>query len=189
MGQTETQFIAVPDSRLSPCATVIKQLGYKLVIIGVEGILLPQKSQSYTINPFTQDAKNVLIQSLHNKVSEDVILWIIALLSKGILVSLITNESDKNNGNVSTVTHGFVFDGPDMLKQVLEEKLGVEVCQHFEITYSSNPMQFAQQAAKHYHFHRQEILLIHEDPNIILEARKQKMGGFLVDDLSRGLRL
>jgi len=191
-----SSFVEIPDTEFTPCAVLLKKMGYKMVVFGFEDILTGQLSacQGHLCIPFyTEEERMKQVQKVSNLISETVSTFMVSLLTQGIGVSVSHHYSSQNNGNVAMEAKkkegGYIFQGQPLIEKALEHYFGEEVSKFIHIEEAETMYKSLKGISRKYHLGPSEMLVIHHDPNVIRKVRLHHMGGILVDDHTIGFRL
>jgi hypothetical protein len=196
-------FVEIPDTEYTPCAILLKKMGYRLVVFGFKDIVtvkLTECQKHLCIPYYTEEERSLQIQKLANSISETVSTFLVSLLTQGITVVIATNYSSAENGNVvqehDVLQHddhhkkaGYIFQGKPLIHGMFQYHFGEDVSKFIHVEESKNMWSAIKSAGKKYHVRDSEMILIHQDPELIRKARKYNMGGILVDDHTLGFRL
>lgn len=189
-------FVEIPDTEYTPCAILLKKMGYRMVVFGFKDIVTTKliECQKHLCIPYyTEEERLIQIQKLATSISETISTFIVSLLTQGITVVISTSYSSTENGNVvqdhELHSAGYIFQGKPLIDGIFQEHLGKEVSKFIHVEEAKNMWTALKSAGKKYHVDATEILVIHQDPELIRKARKYHMGGILVDDHTLGFRI
>ena len=177
-------FHSIPVSEMDSSAQVIEQLGYRLVVFGFEGTLLPDKPDReapWVIERYTPEHRDAFIQKACDGLVDLSVKLLVALLIKGVALFIVTLKTEKNNGEVEDKNGGYIFQGQTFVKQVLERHIGVGLMDHITTMETLDVMNRLHFLTKHFHLKPYQILLIHDHPGLIQKARVAGFGGMMVD--------
>lgn len=191
-------FVQVPDSELTPCAIMLKQMNVRLIIMGFEGVMTPVDDEMLLIDnhhcipEYTQRQMSMVSEQFANNISEDVSTLIMACMAKGIVVNIVTKKvscfngspkcSDKDD-NVS----GYIYQGKPFIQQVLDKKFGHEVAQYIQVEEGKCSFRMIQQQYQKYKLHPIQVLVISAVPKTVKTVRDHNMLGILIEDMRFGL--
>jgi hypothetical protein len=195
------EFVDVPETEFTPCAIMLKKMGYRLVVLGFEEVVLQQADpalaefragQSWVVSRYNDAERLRLIRRVSESVNQDVSNLIVSLLAQGLVVTFITSETSQQNGTCihdsSSERSGYQFQGVTLLKRVMQEHLGLEVAPYVRLEEGPRPWILIKQLLKEYRLKPEEVLVVHQNPSIIRKARERHLGGILVSDHQLGLR-
>lgn len=185
----------LPVTEFTPCAVLLKKMGYRVVVWAWEDAVLPLSDPSiqqfrvnghWAVYPYDDGERLRLIQALSRATVPDVREMMTAMASQGLQVVIMTHQKSRKNGNCVSDEEkncsGYIFEGAQLLERVVRESLGDCMAKLVHVGETNNPKKTLKQIQKMYDLKDHEILVIHPDPEVIRFTRKEHMGGILVDD-------
>ena len=195
------EFVDVPVTEFTPCAIMLKKMGYRLVVLGFEEVALQQvdpavrefrAGKTWVVSRYNDTQRLRLIQRISLHMNPNVSKWVMSLLAQGLVVSFITSETGQKNGECvhddASNRSGYQFQGVPLLNRVVEEHWGREVTPYVRIKEGQRPWNLIKQLTKDYRLKPKEVLVVHQKPGLIRRARERHMGGILVTDHQLGLQ-
>jgi len=196
MGQnSSSSFVSVPDTEYTPCAVLLKKLGYRLVIFGFENVMIPERKEinNHTVVRYTESACMEKVHIIRNHIPDHVSGLVVSLLSQGVTVSIITEHTSDKNGEVivtpDQTSACYAYQGIPLITKIIEAQFGEEVAQFIHVSEGKKLENTIRGLLKTYHLPAQEVLLIHATPSLIRYAKQHHMGTILVEDHTFGLTL
>ena len=193
----ESALPAIPDTEFTVCAILLKRMGIRVVVFGFENTVLvmpPDLRQQlrlghhWALNQYTEPARRSMVMTMAQNIPDTVCTFMVSLITQGITVVLLAEHSDARNGEVTSSEgkSGFLYEGGSVMRRVMDERLGPEIAKFVHIEDSGS----VSEALRKFEVrHKSEALLVHSDPDMVRRARKQHMGGILIEDHALGFRL
>jgi hypothetical protein len=187
----DNHFVDIPDTEYTTCAILIKKLGYRMVVFGFTDII-PILSDELCLPLYTKEAQITQIQKLSQKMSETVSAFLLALLTQGITIVITTDLPQDQNGNVKEIMEkkcGYIFQGQPLIQGVLQDHFGDDLAKFMHVEEGKTMWSAIKSVSNKYRMTASEILVIHQNVDLIRKARERRMGGILVEDHMIGFRL
>jgi hypothetical protein len=191
----------IPDTELTPVAKFVKGLGVKLVAFDFDGVMLMYKftkslNHHWTISVYNEAEKKNLTTFVKNYISIDAVKLILSLLGEGLSVAITTHQDGCDNGKVQILNGeaSYIYEGSDLITNVLLDTLGKEVTDNIRIISISPSKSKLKDVhfntlKKDYHLLSSEILVIDDNTEIINFARSKGYHAFFVQDHNDGFNL
>jgi len=212
MGNWSSNFVEVPDTEYTPCAVMLKKMGYRVVVFGFEDVVVAETpsvatamiDNHWVIPTYDESAQLKLARQLADNMSESVSTMIVSLLSKGLVVVVITKHTSHHNGqathdeaalaacaagDASCGHSGYIYQGVPLIESMFHEHLGYEVSKFIRVEEGKKTWTMIKELGREYRMAPSEVLVVHENPEIVRKARHYHMGGILVGDHKLGLQL
>ena len=194
MASSLSDFVPIPETEFTPCAHMLFAMGYRVVFIGFEGVILPTPNDKHlkeywTIERYTEDHRHAAVKLTQKYIRDDPLTWLVSLLSSGITVIIITEFNDALNGipyrNKDQETH-YIYQGPEWIREIMNYRLQPSVAQHLDIRYAK--WDDIGEIMEDYDVKPKQTLMIHDDAAMIRKSRARHMGGMLVADHALGMQ-
>ncbi len=199
MGNTPTSFEAIPENDYTPTAALLKLINVNYVLFGFQDIIenkdlleMVYHRHVYVKDGYTEQTRHNLINTIARNISGTASAFITALIVKGITVIIVTHPSNYNGvqfHDPETKQSGYIFEGEPLARPMLEAHFPKIIADYIQTVEADDMLTATHTIQKYTKAKAQQLLVIHHNPQLIAQLRKESYLAALVDDHKIGFRL